>query len=66
MNPATLAREQAERWLDELDIERDRIVRLIADLRRLEHEPALLLSRRPHRQLKAVLQNVEREMRARA
>ena len=55
--------EQAERWLEELWIEEDRVSRLLVQLRAAEKDAALLLPRRPRRNLQAVLRGVKRELR---
>jgi hypothetical protein len=59
-NPITEAITVCERWLADLDIERDEVSRLMGALRPLESHYAMVLGVRPKRQVKAVLPAVER------
>jgi hypothetical protein len=63
MTPVRLAIEKAERYLERLDIERDKVVRHIVALKAIEHDTVNLLPRFPGRALKAELDAVRRQQR---
>jgi hypothetical protein len=61
VTPVRIAIERARRYLDRLDVERDKVVRHIAALEAVEHDTVNLLPRFPGRALKAELQAVKRQ-----
>lgn len=63
MTPIAIAIERALRYLDRLDVEREKVVAHIAALRRLEFDSVNVLPRFPGRALKAELQEIRRVMR---
>jgi hypothetical protein len=63
MTPIAIAIERALRYLDRLDVEREKVVAHVAALRRLEFDSVNVLPRFPGRALKAELREIKRVMR---